>query len=428
MNRQNSTKSFGYLLKRTDALNISVMKFKQELLYNLFEAQIIKNAILSFQDQSLSKFDSTVGDWKCQTRTSMIIDAIFDAQTTYNQLTHDLIQIEALLIKNEDLFNKINNYTSIECQRLTKYLHQTSLSTALQEYNILYTPSLITELLSLSFLTTPKNVILTFFNQYHISTHKQKAIINNAKQQLCHLSIEYAQQLIKKYGTSEERLALQQIEIKNIQHMTSLFVEFRSIFKKMKHEQQPFIIRQTYFCKCGKIQSIENSFYAVTNNQYKKTAMPFNHDHAITTIEAYQYPGSLEQLQNLLSVSHHEVDIPKQYYQPCQCVRPTPKKSITSIDEAIMAFFAQHPQFTNHAPIDFARFGLLDSDLKKEYDYLLTLPGFSRHDMSIFQIIHMYPSTIADVVAETNQLNETLKQQIIKPIKSASIKVTPQIH
>ena len=50
-----------------------------------------------------------------------------------------------------------------------------------------------------------------------------------------------------------------------------------------------------------------------------------------------------------------------------------------------------------------------DSDLKKEYDYLLTLKGFSAKDMNLFHIVHMYASTIEDVLLSTEQIQKSLK-------------------
>jgi len=419
-------KKIGYLVKRNYDFKVKVRDLLQELEYLYFELNIIKQTIQAIQHNDLSCFDSSVGDWKCQTRTTMIIDIINNHESLHQELSEELLKIEKLLFTNRTLFQEVQQLSHVQLQNLTIQLQEKSLIAYLTERVDYHTPDHLI-FLSLCYLTTIQNNQLSLCTKHNISTNKMKAIINSSKVILCHLSIQYEQAIAKKHSTIHEQSLLQQVETKEIQHMTALLPSFKSIFKKMILTQQPLIIRQTFFCNCGKVQSIQNNFYAVKNNNFQETNLPNTKDQAITTIEAYQFSGSLEQLQDLLLIPHTAQGIPKEYYQPCQCLHPTPKNSIQSIDEAIMAFFAQHPQFTNHQPIDFARFGLLDSDLKKEYDHLLTLPGFSRHDMSIFQIIHMYPSTVADVVAETNRINDSMKRQNICSTVQPSITIRPQI-
>ena len=89
----------------------------------------------------------------------------------------------------------------------------------------------------------------------------------------------------------------------------------------------------------------------------------------------------------------------EEYYKPCKCSNITEEiTTINNIEESITAFFAQHPQFTNHAQIDWQGLGLVDSDLHKEYEYLNTLPGYSVNDMSKFCIDHIYPATIKEAL------------------------------
>jgi len=417
----------GFLLKRHDIINMSVVDLIRELQHHLFEAKIIQHTITHIINNKVSNIDSSVGDWKCQVRTSMIIDIIQNNPNLYTYLSKELNSINNIITNLDNLIISINRLTPSASQQLRQDLKHTSLYMFLQQHNVMYNTSNILTFLSLCCLTTLKNNYLPLFIKHHISTNKMKAIINHAKTTLCHLSINYEQDLASKYGTTNEQLLLKQIEFKGMQHMTALFSSFRTIYKKMKRQQQSFIMQNIWFCSCGKVQSIENQLYNCNNNIFTPTNTTDTHQ-VITVIESYQFPGSLLELQNILGIPHNEPGIPKEYYQPCKCPNPTPKKSIKSIDEAIMAFFAQHPQFTNHNPIDFEGLGLLNSDLKQEYDYLLTLPGFSRQNMSIFHINHMYPSTIADVIRETTQLNNAMNQHVNKRIMQPSCTISTQLN
>lgn len=401
----------GLLTKRSYDHKVKIKDLINEL-HNLhFELLILKECILSIKNHDYSAFDSSVGDWKCQTRTSMLIDFMHIETDWQNQLTHELDQIELCLQKITNTIATTENYNFVQQQEFTKVLQEQSLYTYLVNSNILsYQPSHELFFLGLCFLTTIKNHHNNpIFIQSSLSKDKSKKIITLAKQQLCSLSIHYAKRLAKEYGTKEEQIALQQIETKNIQSMTSLFVEFKSVFAKMKLHQQPFIVRTTIFCSCNKVQGLFNTRYTCNNGYYEiNNQNSISNNEAITVIEAYQAPKSLYELQSSLSVSSSDQGIPSKYYEPCQCINPTPIQPIQDIDLAIMAFFAQHPQFTNLKPIDFEGLGLANSQIKKEYDYLLTLPGFSRLDMTIFHINHMYPSTIAAVLQESEEMVQAM--------------------
>jgi len=111
-----------------------------------------------------------------------------------------------------------------------------------------------------------------------------------------------------------------------------------------------------------------------------------------------------------------------EFYKPCHCAHPTKQQPIKCIETAIMAFFAQHPQFANGATIDFEKLELSDSTFKKEYDSLLTLDGFSMKDMSEFHIVHMYADTIQEVLLSTQQIiNSLIVQPDNNVIKKTSI-------
>ncbi|MCX5924636.1 MAG: hypothetical protein NTZ68_04400 [Candidatus Dependentiae bacterium] len=327
----------GYFLKRKDISNISVIDLLRELNNHLFEAQIMKMAIEYFQEKKLSVFDSSVGDWKCQTRTSMIIDLVQNSTLLKSESSEELNKINAITLKLEELIQIINNFNSIERQKLSRQDLQTlSLQAYLKKQQLVYNPPENITLLSLCFLTTLQNNKLSIFTRHQMSLHKFKAIINLAKARLCRLSIHYEQNLAKTYSTVTEQTALQQVESKSMQQMTSLFTGFKSIFKKMEHKQQPFITHEIIVCGCGGIQNIQNKFYTPNNKEFTEAPMPADLSQEVTVIEVYQFPGSLEQLQNILGVPSTQTDIPKEFYKPCKCAQPTQSPKVESIESTGM--------------------------------------------------------------------------------------------
>ncbi len=403
---------FGYLFKRKDIQNFSLVDLKK-ILHNLFfEKLIIKSAIDNLIHKKIKTFDSPVGDWKCQTRTSMIIDLVNNTQSINNDKLKAIQTIN--LIKNTitNFLKKINCFNSRECQQFSKEeLTNISLKDLLNNHKLIHSFPHSFIFLSLSFLITQKNKDLPLYFQYEITTNKFKEIINKSKAALCQLSIDYESTIAITYGTPDEQKLLHQVEFKAMQHMTSLFAGFKPIFKKMKALKQPFLTTTTIFCQCGGVQINRNDFYEFNNNEYTKTTIPKDHDQVTTIIDVYQYPGSLTDLQHKLKIESKATDIPHEFRKDCTCKNSSKEQPIKSIDEAIMAFFAQHPQFTNGAEINWKGLGLENSELKKEYDYLLTLPGFSRENMSIFHINHMYASTIADVLKEQEEMKARLQAE-----------------
>lgn len=393
MNTLQNQKHIGFLFKKSNLFNISMKDFILELEKLLFELAIMKEAVQHLQANDLSAFDSTVGDWKCQTRTSMIVDLLESKIFSDQEQSKALEQINLHIISIQKLYNEINNYNTIQLREFIKKLHSISAYHYLENLQVLYEPSPELTLLSLCFFITLKNHQLPIFTTSTLSTNKMNRCINDVKKQVCYLSIKHEQDLIKQYGTAEEQKSLEQIEIKTLQQMTSTFISFVGIYKKMLTKKQAYIIHTLYFCACGGVQKIGIEPYISVHNKFIKSLEPLDPNQPISVLEAYQYPGSLAQLQGLVGAINEEY-IPEKYLRSCTCANPTLTKNLESFDLAAFANFAQHPQFTSGASIDWQGLGLADSDLKKEYDYLLTLNGFSIQDMSNFFINHLYPSTV----------------------------------
>lgn len=424
MNIENKFEFIGYFIQRANINSILIDDFIRELENNHFELQVMQVAAQSFQANQILSFDALVGDWKCQTRASMILDLAAMKETINVRLSDDLIMIHQIVNRTQELLDQIKHYSHIQRQELRQELKGRYVSDIMKMYHLNYVPSEELNFLSLCFLITAKNSQLPIFSAHQVSHNKMKFLINTVKKTLCKISIEYEQKLATLYGSREDQIAIQQIEHQHVQQMTSLFVGFRSIFKKMEDKHQFFVVHSTVFCVCGGIQKIDLTYFKFIKGDWTDLSVPNDMDQAVMVIQTYQFPGSLVKLQNILGeVSAHDplVGFPPEYLHVCSCVQPTIHKTVESMKEGlmaffaqhhrlltdgavleteIMAFFAQHSQFTNGAPIDFQGLGLMDSDLKREYDYLLTLDGFSIHDMSRFWIRHMYAATVQEVMQD----------------------------
>ncbi|MFA5998764.1 MAG: hypothetical protein WC747_01965 [Candidatus Babeliales bacterium] len=411
----------GYFIQRANINSILMDDFIRELENNLFELKIMQLTIQSFQADQLLSFDALVGDWKCQTRASMIIDLADKKKAINSILSDELIMINQMFDRTQQRLDEIKNYSHIERQELRQVLKGRYVSDIMKTYHIDYVPSKELSFLSLCFLITAKNSILPVFSLHKVSVNKMKFLINTVKKMLCKLSIEYEQKVATIYGSEEDQIAIQQIESQHVQQMTALFVGFRSILKKMENQQQSFVIHATIFCECGGVQKTELLYFNFIDHDWKGLPIPDKLSQAVMVIQAYQFLGSLAKLQTILGeVSPHDplIGFAPEHLHVCSCLQPTVHTTIKSTKEALMAFFAQHPQFTNGAPIDFEGLGLMDSDLKREYDYLLTLPGFSIHDMSHLCIRHMYAATLQEVVQESRKQRAILRSTDVKTSKA----------
>lgn len=406
---QSNDLKIGYIFKRKDNNQLSLIDLKLFLKTFLFELKILDSCVVFFDRNELFLFDSSVGDWKCQTRASIFVD--MKSELNLNQTFQEKIKIQKLITLIKNLLSKLDSLNAIECKNFTHdILKKESLFQFLKNENLILHIDKQYTFLALCFLTTKNNYNLSLFAETNISKNQYNQITINSKSFLCDHSIEYENDLVKEFGTTDEAQLLTQIESKNVQTMTSLYAGFIPIFKKMKAKKQPFFVLKKIFCSCGGLQKLDAELFEPTDQGFASKPITIPAYTVVSTIDSYQFPGSLAELQTLLNIPHTATDIPKEFLKPCNCNNPYPEKPIDSFDEAIMAFFAQHPQFTNGAEIQWEKLGLQNSEVKKEYDRLLTLKGFSRNDMSIFHINHMYASTIENVLKEKENLEQQLKQ------------------
>ncbi|MBI2352820.1 hypothetical protein HYV11_01080 [Candidatus Dependentiae bacterium] len=410
----------GYFLKRNDISHIDFKILLLEIHMNFFEAKIMQKTITSFLNLKLIDFDSTIGDRKCQTRTSRILDLA----NHYKQFCEKLHQEENIINQIIDnikfLLKKISDYTQNERIELIKILKTEYLSSFFEKNNFLFKASEELTLLSLSYLATLSQKDLNHLMDETITPTKIKKIINHqVKSVLCLLSIEYERELARNYDLKEIAQCLQQTEKKGFCEMTAFYPSFKAIIEKMKYTSQSFAKKTTHFCFCGGVK--ENSFelFSFKDHQWiKNQDIAKNPSMPIMVIYGFQFQGSFTQLKNILHIPQEEVSIPKSYHRPCLCKAPLSQPIIDHIEEAILSNFAHHSQFTTDAEIHWQALGLQDSNLKKEYEYLKTLSGYSADDMSKFCINHIYAATVQDALEQDspsiiNNVSEHRKQIIV---------------
>ncbi len=408
--------SIGLLVHRKNIPYPIVELIKKELLIYIFEAQVMLKTIDFIQKKQLFFFDGHVGDAKCQTRASMLLDLFEDEKTLISELNQEKIKLLSLINKiNNLIINLRFNDSNFIKKNLASYKYS-FMSDFIEEHQIYFTPSsqlLLTSLCHIIHLTRQeiKNLM-----HNKISINKIDKLRELAKMKVCQLSVEYEQNLALKCGSSQDCKILNQIESKHYSSafslMTACFPSFKLILEKIKQKKQPILLHKIQFCTCGGTNGEKYILFKLKNKIFVSTNLnEFSNDQAIITINSYQFAGSFAQLKTLLNIPADAALIDYRFRQPCMCKTPTVHLPTINFEEIILGYFVQHPQFITNAEIDWKGLGLENSDLKKEFDHLKTIPGCSNEDMSVFCIKHVYASTIADVLKEQEEMEARLQAE-----------------
>lgn len=402
----------GCFLKRKNIFPIKIQQIVQELNYQLFETKIMLDAIDKIIHKNLNFFDSPVGDWKCQIRTAIIADIIYNNQDLEKKLYNESIYINQLIINIHAYLNKINSLNTAEMKSLSKNLPKNSIDFYLKQNDIKFNPSQELLFASLCFFIKLKNLKNLNLENDFISTNKLDQFCNVAKKILCNLTIKYEQDLALKYGSEEEQLLLQQIETKDIYSMVATYPSIKVLFKKMKKDEDLFIKKIIKFCICGGIEKVSSLLLQIKENIFvEKNLTDEIKDKVVMVIQGYQYPGSLKTLKELLKVPQELTYITKDYYKKCFCNKsPKTPIVISELKKVCLAAFAQHPQFTNGKQIDFEKLNMKNSSLYQEFTHLLSIPGCSINEMAQLHLDHCYPSTIKDALEEDIAFSTTVEQ------------------
>ncbi len=407
-----SNKIIGLIIKRKNIQNPIIQDLHKELLFYIFEIELLLKALDKFENHQMMFFDSKVGDRKCQTRTSQLIDVLSTELQSFQKSKPDLLnKLQTMQIHLQNFnFNNLK-FTPDMIKKFKYELMSDFISTLNIEITIPKNLIFIT----LCFITTHfSEEQFNIISHSKLSGEKIKRLKALAKIELCKISIEYEQNLAQKYLTQNEHKALEQIELKQFSSiaisMTPLFPSFKVIFQKMKDQQEYFLTKKFILCSCGGIIKIHYNLYKSSNSTITKVSLNRNAPNTVIMIfEGYLFEGSWSTLKTKLNIPQELYPDATTLQKKCECLITSPDKpSNINLETVLLAGFVQHPQFITNSEIDWKGLDLENSKLKKEFDYLKTIPGCSIDDMSQFCIRHVYPSTIADVLKEQEELQQQL--------------------
>lgn len=403
----------GYLSLRKIDLQPGHQKFISDILFFYLEIKIMLLAISYFNNRNLKIFDGLVGDQKCQTRASMILDLFDNMEKNSKIFDKDFNSLKDLELKYEKIFMDLDiaKYPRIKKEKII----YSSVYDLFVVHKLFFEPSLNLKFLSLALITNTTKENLFELAKGKLGKEKISKFIDMVKIELSRLSIEYEQQIAYKYSLTSVQIALKQIDKKKYSSgyssMTAFFPSWIAIADKMRAKKQLFIKKLIVFCHCGGVKKIFFEKYRFQSTKICEMSLQ-NGDFSIAMIIlSYRYKGSFENLKKVLNISDiKDTIIPEKYLFYCKCTQFLEDLDLNSnfLKDGINAVFAQHSQFINDIEIDWLHLGLENSELKKEYEYLKTLPGYSINDMSNFLIVHIYASTVEQELEEQKKLLEKL--------------------
>ena len=389
-----ASKKLGIFFKRDDYINPKIKDLRNVLEIQLFEIELFDEAFKKFIVHQYKSFDALVGDRKCQVRASMLLDIIqnnIDHKAELEDVKADLNRLKEGIL---DLIEKTEMHHIVETKKVIEEMKNLSLYEFFEKNHLNYKIMHDFFYIGICFFANPfmKNKNLDTYDG--LSDKKYIKLLNGTKHKLSLISIEYEQDLAKTYGTIEIQKVLGFIQTKGFCSMTAFYPSFIPIWEKMKDKKQLVLKKTIYFCECAGVQDVQSDlFKANSENKFEKISKS-DLTEAAFVIEGYSYKGSLEKLKNHLNVPVEHTEIKQEYLKLCECKKNFTIPEYKSFDDIIFASFVQHAQFTTDAEIPWTELGLENSDLKKEYDRLMNLPGCSLDDMSIFRINHIYVSTV----------------------------------
>jgi len=400
----NSTQSADLFGRNLTGKKASIDQYIQELKIVRLSSQVLQRtiaAILSLQYQSL---DGTVGDCKCQTRTSMLLDfaTLFkkkspELQEDFNQLQQ--IEQTATTIVNEIAPQKPTMSAESTAaptmshsarQALSMQLKEKNLQEVFSEKQLLYTPSPELKVAAQCFITTPENQAMANSDLAKSATEN---LIKQCKTELCSQSIAHEQALAKQYCEQDVRTALTYVAQKGQTSMTGFFPAIKPVLAKMVAARQAIQLQQETYCSdCSGLQDTSRYCFASDGQKFlpTKTLPP---DEVVMVVEGNQYEGSVDALKTKLGIDPKTTYIPSDYKRPCTCTTKPPRKPLVlPIEEILLRGAAEHAQYITGEPIPFESLGIQGSNLEQEYMSRRQAAGFGIENMSCFCIDHIYPA------------------------------------
>lgn len=393
----------GVFLKHPDYLYSNLKELKVAANVQNLELVFLQKVIELLITHHYKQLDPIVGDRKCQTRVSMLLDIFQEHNFTKSYC--DVVQSHLNEAKEhlQNFVNKLDTKNVAELKSIIKGFYGKQLSEIFKHNQLSYEISNDILVISLCFFLFFQYDKIVIFSDTLLSNSKAKDLLLLAKKKLLEISIHYEQSLADKYGNNEDKKILNFVETFGFCKMTAFFPSFKVILTKIQKQKQLILVKKIVFCLCGGIRDIVNDLYRANDDKLVKVSLRTKEE-VVAIIEGYQFQGSLMTLKNIINLPIDLRYLDVHSFKICTCKKFLEFTKIENIEDIILASFAQHTQFTNDTDIPWAKLGLENSDLKKEYDRLQKIPGCSLDDMSVFRIIHIYASTVGQELEDTRQL------------------------
>jgi hypothetical protein len=399
----------GYFLPRPNITNLRLNDIILELKLYYLEAFVLHSTLTHIENNQYRAFDCTVGDRKCQTRASMIVEAV---QHLKNRNFEFDIDGEMQLYKGrlEDLktlIDEIKNYSAVQCAEVVKKFKLQTVQTFIKEMDLGAEPNKDLSFLGLCLISQLKPQEIDQIIDEKLSHNKHTRLINfGAKAKLCELSIQYERQLSLDYKLKEVSAALEQVLHKGFCSMTAFYPSFIPILTNLKAKNISFVKKTSHFCNCGGLLGESTFIYQFIKNRWTVVEPSMvAADELVISIYGFQFNGSFLELKRILNIEPHEISIPLSFQVQCQCSEKTVferglKEPSFNVETAILSCFAVHSQFTNEDEIDFKGLNLESSQLLKEYQNYKSIEGCGAVNMKAFSINHIYASSLTEALSE----------------------------
>jgi hypothetical protein len=398
-------KKLGMIFIQKDFLLYNLTELSIALEIHLLEVKILKNAIELYLLKKFKKLDAVVGDAKCQVRASILLDMINEGDLNSIDLKQHYNNLDKIYFELKDFLEILKSNEHQKRKTILNKIIGLTVYDILQLCNWNYVIPHHLFFVGLSFFSSLSFEKALEISENYLGSSRLKKLWFSTKKQLSLISIDYEQALAKKYGNSEIQKILEFIQTKGFCSMTAVYPSFIPIWNKIKDKKQLILKNTFYLCRCGGLREITNElFQANENKKIEKIKLKKEQNDIVFVMENYLFAGSYNEFEKIYNFSLDQSIFDILDLKLCSCSKFLIISDIENFDEAVLANFAQDRQFTNDAEIPWAELGLENSGLKKEYDYLKTLPGYSLNDMSKFLITHIYASTLEQELEDQRQL------------------------
>ncbi|MBI2344859.1 hypothetical protein HYV10_02175 [Candidatus Dependentiae bacterium] len=393
----------GIFLKHPDYLYTNRKELNVAINVRNLELNILEQVVQLLITRHYKQLDPLVGDSKCQTRASMLLD-IFQ-QNQFARTYCDTIQDHLNEAKEHlrEFIEKIDSSNIERIKNITNEFYRDQLSNFFKKNNLDYEISDELLIISLCYFLFFKYEKIVLFSENLLSNSKAQDLLLLAKKKLLKITLHYEQSLVEKYGNEELKRILKFKEINGFCEMTAFYPSLIPILNKIENKRQLILIKNIIFCECGGIKFIKNDLYQGNGLDKLERINSKKEEEVAVIIEGYCFNGSFQQLADYLGISLRILVSSLDNLKLCNCSKSFNLIVEDDIETIILSNAAHHKQFTNGAEIPWVELGLEDSELKKEYDYLRTLSGYSVDDMSKFCIRHIYVSTVGQELEDQRQ-------------------------